>query len=133
LLDLRTDPGTEGWWYHGTDERTGNALRACKKAVKSPFYLSKNPRGASQRHGKCAVRCTVLLNKAQQDKYFMKGEGEGLDRGYAWLEVIEGTIFIDRDYIDCQHAGPAATDKQSDAGQSDAAPPIEAKKFVRRF
>lgn len=89
-----TDQFTEGWWFRGTDEKTAKAFLAGRK-IESPFWLTKNPNGASQRHGACAIRCTVLLNQEKHDRYRTKGADEGLDRGFAWLGLEEGRIFID--------------------------------------
>jgi len=98
-----TDPVTEGWWFHGTDERTAKNILSGKRPIRSPFCLTKNHKGASQRHGKCVIRCTVRLKKTAHDRYFMKEKGEGLDAEFRWLEVVEGTLFLDKEYVQCDY------------------------------
>ena len=94
-----TDKGTAGWWIHGTTEPTARAILNGKKKVHSPFWLTRNPDGASQHHGKTILWCTVKLcttqpPKPSDDKYKRKGKNEGLDQPYEWIGVVEGKVFI---------------------------------------
>ena len=94
-----TQAGTEGWWFHGTTARTAVAILSGQRKLHSPFWLTRNPAGASQHHGHIVLWCTVNLRrslpaKATDDKYHRKGGDEGLDQPYPWIGIVEGRVFI---------------------------------------
>jgi hypothetical protein len=98
-----TDPFTKGWWYHGTNEKTAKGMQTGSVKITDGFWLTKNPAGASQCNGEWIVRCTVRLNRRPEspnglDRYMTKAGNQELDQPYKWIEVLEGTIFIDKDW-----------------------------------
>ena len=110
-----TDSFTAGWWFHGTTYKTAKAILSGQKKIHSPFWLTRNPSGASQHHGCTVLPCTVNLHKSQppkttDDKYNRKDGDEGLDQPYEWLGVVEGRVFIANDSIResiADHSGSA--------------------------
>jgi hypothetical protein len=123
---LGTDEFTKGWWYHGTGTGTARAILDGRKAVYSPLWLTKNPDGASQRHGQTVIRCTVLLQTSQppgptDDRYVRKEANEGLDQPFCWIGVYEGSVFFDRDFMDIRN----------DAGAGEMAVPTVGEELQR--
>ena len=104
---LGTDPFAAGWWYHGTTYRTAKAILCGKEKIRSPFWLTRNPAGASQHHGTTVIRCTTNLHSSRppqprDDRYYRKGGNEGLDQPYEWIGVFEGRVYIANNSLGCQ-------------------------------
>ena len=114
-----TDEFTQGWWYHA-------ATAAGKKTklsgnIDSPFWLTQNPKGASQSHGKEIIKCRVLLNRSKHDRYDTKDGQSGLDVPHCWIGVREGTVFIAEESTACE----------TTSGLPDGGVPLNSSKVIR--
>jgi hypothetical protein len=97
-----TDPGTKGWWYHGTREREARSLTDGTKRFEGigEVCFTRNPQGASQHHGKFVIRAMLHVDRNSGDHYYEQDASVGITGGFDEIKVYGAScIMVERCYL----------------------------------